>query len=58
MTRVTAPDDEAHQLGQPAGRRRAGVDQHLERLDVRFGQAEPDGHGLSEERALEIHPPE
>ena len=47
---------EAHQLGQPAGRRGAGVEQHLEGLDVRLGQAEADRHRLPEERALEIDP--
>ncbi len=47
---------QAHQLRQPAGRRGAGVEQDLERLDVRLGQAEADRHGLPEERALEVHP--
>ena len=46
---------QAHQLGQPAGGRRAGVEEDLERLDVGLGQAEPDGDRLAEERALEVH---
>ena len=47
---------EAHQLGQPARRRGAAVEQDGEGFDVRLGQAEADRHGLSEERALEVHP--
>ena len=54
MTRVTAPLVRPGQLGQPAGRRRAHVHERLERLDVGLGQAEPDRHGLAEERALDV----
>jgi len=49
---------QAHQLRQATGRRGAAIEQHRQRLDVRFGQAEPDRHGLPEERALEVHPPQ
>ena len=47
---------QAHELGQAAGGGGAGVDEHLERLDVGLGQAEADGHRLPEERALEVDP--
>ena len=56
MTRVTAPDVRPISSDSATGRRGAGVEQHLERLDVRLGQAEADRHGLPEERALEVHP--
>ena len=47
---------EAHELGQATGGGGAGVDEDFEGLDVGLGQAEADGDGLAEERALEIHP--
>ena len=56
MTRVTAPvvrpisSDSAPAVAAPVSM------QHLERLDVGLGQAEPDGHRLAEERALEVDP--
>ncbi len=52
------PGREAHELGQPSGRGRAGVDEQLERTDIRVAQAEPDGHALAEDLALEVDPPE
>ena len=47
---------QAHEVGQPAGGRRAAVEEHLERLDVGLGQAEPEGDRLAEERPLEVDP--
>ena len=47
---------QAHQVGQLAGRRGPAVDEQLERLDVGLGEAEADGDGLAEERALEVDP--
>ena len=44
----------AHELGELAGRGRAAVEEELEGVDVRLGQAEPDGDGLAEDRALEV----
>ena len=45
---------QARQVGQLARGRRAAVDEHLERLDVGLGQAEPEGHRVAEERPLEV----
>ena len=56
MTRVTAPvvrpmsSDSRPAVAAPLSR------SDLEGLDVRLGQAEPDGDGLAEERALEVDP--
>ena len=58
MTRVTAPvvrpirSDSRPAVAAPR------VEEHLEGLDVRLGQAEPDGDGLAEQRPLEIDPAE
>jgi hypothetical protein len=41
-----------------SGTTSTGVDQQLERIDVRFAQAEPDRHRLPEDRALEIDAPQ
>ena len=49
---------QAHQLGQLAGGRGAGVDQQLERVDVRLAETEPDGDRLAEDRSLEVDAPE
>ena len=49
---------QAHQVGQLARRRGAGVDQQLERVDVRLAETEPDGDRLAEDRSLEVDAPE
>jgi hypothetical protein len=49
---------QAREVGQPPGGRRARIDEDLEGLDVRLGQAEPDGHGLPEQGALEVDVPQ
>ena len=45
---------QAREVGQHAGGRRAAVEEHLERLDVGLGQAEPEGHRVAEQRPLEV----
>ena len=47
---------QAHELRERPAVVDARVDEDLERLDVGLGQAEPDGHGLAEERSLEVDP--
>ena len=45
---------QAREVGQHAGGRRAAVEEHLERLDIGLGQAEPEGHRVAEQRPLEV----
>ena len=64
VARLLEPVDEpgdrargqAHDLGELAGRGRPGVDQELEGVDVGLGEAQSDGDGLAEDRALEVDP--
>ena len=58
MTRVTAPVVRPMSSDSRPAVADAAVEEHLEGLDVRLGQAEPDGDGLAEERALEVDPAE